>query len=276
MFNNTNIFTQNNNNTQNLFQQPQQNQNLFNANVNSNVNNNNQYPSQPVITSTKPILALQSTNSLRYMKIENMSDDVKKIAQKIQMDLLNNEMHITFAEKLIQKLEDNFNAVKNEGINLVKYGKVVNTKNTKIKYTINNIKSELQKIASSLEKEKNNYRVIELGSDMNITIPNDFLLYFTNELEERMLSYASQIEDIQTLINLYYSEENGNFTMNSDMVEELIIELYKCIKILLSDEAVLNEYVNSVKNGFIDMLKSYGFNDYQIKARFEGYQTKVQ
>lgn len=274
MFNNTNIFNQNNNN-QNVFGQQQQQQNVFNTNQNANVNNN-QYPSQPVITSTKPILTLQSTNSLRYVKIENMSEDVKKIAQKIQMDLLNNEMHITFAEKLIQKLEENFNSVKKEGINLVKYGKVVNTKHNKIKYTINNIKSEIQKISSSLEKEKNNFRVLELGSDMNITIPNDFLLYFTNELEERMMSYASQIEDIQTLINLYYSEENGNFTMNSDMVEELIIELYKCIKILLNDEAVLNEYVNSVKNGFIDMLKNYGFNEYQIKARFEGYQEKMQ
>lgn len=268
----SNTGNQQNTNNTSLFGQNQQQSNPNPLNFSFGPQQNQpQLQSQPIITSTKPILTLQSSNSLRYSKIENFNDDIKKMAQKIQLDLINNSMHINYAENLIKRLEENFTVVKNEGINVVKFSKVINTKNTKIKLLLNNIKNEMKKLNESLEKEKSNYRILELGSDMNITIPNDFLLYFTQELEERMMSYSSQIEDIQTLINLYYSEENGSFSVNSDMVEELIIELYKCIKILLSDEAILNDYVNSVKSSFSELLKNYGFSDYQIKARFDSY-----
>ena len=247
-----------------------------NSNQNNGLNvtfsaNGSMIQSQPIITSQKPLIALQTSNSMRYSKIESFNEEIKKAAQKIQIDLTNNSMHINYAEKLIKKLEENFNIVKTEGIKVVKYSKVVNTKNTKIKVIIDNLKNEIKHLNDSLEKEKNNYRILESGSDLNITIPNNFLLTFTQELEDRMISYSTQIEDIQTLINLYYSEENGNFTINSDLVEELIIELYKCIKILLNDEAVLNDYVTSIQRHFIDLLRSYGFNDYQIKGRFDSY-----
>lgn len=254
-----------------LFSNQTQNNNQ-NNNLNLTFSSNGQMiQSQPIITSQKPLIALQTSNSMRYSKIESFNEEIKKAAQKIQIDLTNNSMHISYAEKLIKKLEENFNIVKTEGIKVVKYSKVVNTKNTKIKVIINNLKNEIKHLDESLEKEKNNYRILESGSDLNITIPNNFLLTFTQELEDRMISYSSQIEDIQTLINLYYSEENGSFTINSDIVEELIIELYKCIKILLNDEAVLNDYVTSIQRHFIDLLRSYGFNDYQIKGRFDSY-----
>ena len=247
-----------------------------NSNQNNGLNvtfsaNGPMIQSQPIIISQKPLIALQTSNSMRYSKIESFNEEIKKAAQKIQIDLTNNSMHLNYAEKLIKKLEENFNIVKTEGIKVVKYSKVVNTKNTKIKVIIDNLKNEIKHLNDSLEKEKNNYRILESGSDLNITIPNNFLLTFTQELEDRMISYSTQIEDIQTLINLYYSEENGNFTINSDLVEELIIELYKCIKILLNDEAVLNDYVTSIQRHFIELLRSYGFNDYQIKGRFDSY-----
>ena len=247
------------------------------ANNNNNLFKGNNFPQNPsnfqsqTITSTKPILTLQSSNSLRYSKIDQLTEATKEMAKRIQLDLQNNTLHINYAENLIKKLEQNFAVVKSEGINVVKFSKVINTKNTKIKLILNNIKSEMKKLNDSLEKEKSNYRVLELNNEMNIPIPNDFLLYFTSELEERMRSYSAQIEDIQTLINLYYSEENGSFSVNSDMVEELIVELYKCIKILLNDEAMLNDYVSNVKASFAELLKSHGFNEYQIKAKFESY-----
>jgi hypothetical protein len=55
------------------------------------------------------------------------------------------------------------------------------------------------------------------------------------------------------------------------MVEVLITELYKCIKILLSDEATLNDAVNLLKSNFSELLKNYGMNEYQIKTRYDNY-----
>ena len=43
------------------------------------------------------------------------------------------------------------------------------------------------------------------------------------------------------------------------------------IKILLNDEAVLNDYVTSIQRHFIELLRSFGFNDYQLKGRFDSY-----
>ena len=129
----------------------------------------------------------------------------------------------------------------------------------------------MKKLESSLDKQKNNFRIIEQQEDINLIIPDDFLLDLIEELEQRMISYSSQIEDIQTLVNLYYSEENGNFNVNSDMIEELIVELYQCIKMLLNDEAAINDYVNTVKDNYIDYLRNNGFNDYAIKSKFDSY-----
>lgn len=254
-----------------IFNQPQTNSN-FQPKPGQPAFGQNEPDKQLIITSTKPILTLQSSNSLRYLKLSSFSDEFKKVINQIQVELMNNSLKISYAERLISRLEHNFKTVKSEGLNVVKLSKVINTKNTKIKLILNNLKTEMKKLNESLEKEKNNFRILQLGSDMTLIIPNDFLLYYTQELGERMKSYATQIEDIQSLINLYYSEESGNFKINSDMIEEVIVELYKCIKILLSDEAMLSEYVTSVKNSFALLLKNVGgFNEFQIKARFESY-----
>lgn len=255
-------------------QQQQQQPNLTNTNT-FGMGNNQQiiYNPQPIIGSTKPILTLQPSNNLRFIKLENenFNSQIRKMAEQIQLGLINNSTHIHHAENIIKHLQTNFELVKNEGNNLFKFSKVVDNKNKKILFLLNNIKNELRKLNESLEKEKNNYRILQLGNDLNITIPNDFLFLFAKELEERMISYSSQIEDIQTLINLYYSEENGSFNFNSDMVEVLITELYKCIKILLSDEATLNDAVNLLKSNFSELLKNYGMNEYQIKTRYDNY-----
>ena len=236
--------------------------------LNNNLNNMRQ---QVIMTSVKPVLTIPSSNNLRFAKLNTLDDFYKKITQKIQLDLINNSIQIQHAENIIKKLEENFKIVRNEGINAVKFSKVIDSKLSKIKLLLSNLHNEMKKLEFSLDKQKNNFRIIEQQEDINLTIPDDFLLDLIEELEQRMISYSSQIEDIQTLVNLYYSEENGNFNINSDMIEELIVELYQCIKMLLNDEAAINDYVNTVKDNYIDYLKSIGFNDYAIKSKFDSY-----
>ena len=295
--NNTNSLFGNNNNTNSLFGNNNNNKinnSLFtfgnnsqiqNPNniglfgtINNNNNNNNLLNNnmnimrqQVIMTSVKPILTIPSSNNLRFVKLNTLDDNFKKITQKIQLDLINNSIQIQYAENIIKKLEENFQIVRNEGRNAVKFSKVIDSKLSKIKILLSNLHNEMKKLEFSLDKQKNNFRIIEQQEDINLIIPDDFLLDLIEELEQRMISYSSQIEDIQTLVNLYYSEENGNFNVNSDMIEELIVELYQCIKMLLNDEAAINDYVNTVKDNYVDYLKSIGFNDYAIKSKFDSY-----
>lgn len=252
----------NNNNTNNI--------GTFGINNNNNLNNNF-IQNQVIMTSIKPVLTIQSSNSLRFKKLNTLSEIFKKVIEKIQLDLTNNSIQIQYADNIIKRLEENFQIVRNEGANAVKFSKVVDSKLSKVKILLNNLHNEMKKLEFSLEKQKNNFRIVEQQEDINLTIPDEFLLDLIEELEQRMISYSSQIEDIQTLVNLYYSEENGNFNVNSDMIEELIVELYQCIKMLLNDEAAINDYVNTVKESFIDYLKNLGLNDYEIKSKFDSY-----
>ena len=291
--NNTNSLFGNNNNTNSLFgnnknnitnnslltfgnnsQIQTNNIGLFGAVNNNNTllnNNLNNMRQQVIMTSVKPVLTIPSSNNLRFAKLNTLDDNYKKITQKIQLDLINNSIQIQHAENIIKKLEENFKIVRNEGINAVKFSKVIDSKLSKIKLLLSNLHNEMKKLEFSLDKQKNNFRIIEQQEDINLIIPDDFLLDLIEELEQRMISYSSQIEDIQTLVNLYYSEENGNFNVNSDMIEELIVELYQCIKMLLNDEAAINDYVNTVKDNYIDYLRNNGFNDYAIKSKFDSY-----
>ena len=205
----------------------------------------------------------------------------KQMAETIHKEFNKNEQYLTQSKNLLEKLNKNFSKLKEFCNSSLKMSKVIDDNQNKIKLIINNLEYENKKLNINIENEEKNLKILNENNDIDINIPNDYLLNFCKELEERIIIYTHQIEEISILINLYYNNinnENGNNdednNNNNNSIEELIYELYNCIKLLLTEEYKINMKVNILKEKFKNILQfNYGYNIDFIKNRFNSYQN---
>ena len=196
------------------------------------------------------------------------------MAEIIHKEFNNNEQYLTQSKTLLEKLNKNFTKLKEFCNSSLKMSKVIDDNQNKIKLIINNLEYENKKLNINIENEEKNLKNLNENNDVDINIPNDYLLNFCKELEERIIIYTHQIEEISILINLYYNNINNENENENNSIEELIYELYNCIKLLLTEEYKINMKVNILKEKFKNILQfNYGYNIDFIKNRFNSYQN---
>jgi hypothetical protein len=241
---------------------------LFQQQPQMMMGNNNYNPQQ-----TTSQLTLLPTNFFKYEKVSSLNPElIKNGFGKIEQDLKTNEIMLEHAESLIKALQENYKVISSEGIKVVKFCKLINSKNTKIKFILENLKNEIDQQNLILEKEKKNYSILEHYKSMKISIPNDYFLTLLKEIEEKMLMQIQQISDIEALINLFYKKEYGTFKINSDLIEELIKEMYACLINLVGEAAAMSEWVIALKNNYVELMRyTYNWKDYEIENRFRNF-----
>jgi hypothetical protein len=219
-------------------------------------------------STSPPIFSLLPTNFLKYEKVTSLPEDIKRLVSKIELDLKNNEIYLDYAETLLKGLNENFKIISNEGVKVVKFCKLINSKNSKIKFMLDTLKEDVDNQSEILKKERKHYHIIEHHPTMKITVPSEYFLSLTKEIEEKMMLQIQQISDLESLINLYYRKEYGSFKINSDIVEELIKELYSCLIGLVSEAAKISDYVTTLKHNYFEMMKyQYGWKETEIENR---------
>jgi hypothetical protein len=221
-----------------------------------------------------PVFSLLPTNYLKYEKISTLQDDIKRLIGKIELDLKNNEIFLDYADNMFKGLNENFKIISGEGVKVVKFCKLINSKNSKIKFILDTLKIEIEQQSELLKKERKNFHIIEQHPTFKISIPSEYFFNLTKEIEEKMALQIQQISDLESLINLYYRKEYGSFKINSDIVEELIRELYNCLISLVSEAARVNEYVNALKINYMELMKyNYGWKELEIENRIRAHMA---
>jgi len=221
-----------------------------------------------------PVFSLLPTNYLKYEKISTLHDDIKKLIGKIELDLKNNEIFLDYADNMYKGLNENFKIISGEGVKVVKFCKLINSKNSKIKFILDTLKIYVEQQSELLKKERKNFHIIEQHPTFKINIPSEYFFNLTKEIEEKMALQIQQISDLESLINLNYRKEYGSFKINSDIVEELIRELYNCLISLVSEAARVNEYVNALKINYMELMKyNYGWKELEIENRIRAHMA---
>lgn len=288
-FNNQNNNQNNNNNFQSpyIFNNCGMNQNQFNVGYNNQAFNNpyfnqiyyvNGVPHNvngTVLIKTFPKKELSPENVLKQMKVKDINiPELNEFVKNIQEEINKNNNYIKYLQKHVAELKEYGEAMNKQAINTTRIHKVLGDKGEKIEYLTKHIINEIQVINENLQIEVDNFRSMEGYNDnsLTLTVPSDFLLTLIEKTKERMDIYIRQIEDLQTLMKLFNSETNGSFCMNSDLIEELLNEMFKNAKLLLISESTYTDYTNKVQNSFAELLRIYGYKDEQIKSRFEFYK----
>jgi hypothetical protein len=228
--------------------------------------------------STGPqVFSLLPTNYLKYEKVEVLAEDIKNFIKQIETTFRQNEVKLNHTQALIEGLFDSYKTLNGEGVKLVKNCKLINSKKSKINFIIQDLKSDKNQQEVLLEKERRNYHILIEQPSMKIQVPSDYFVTLTKELEEKIVSQTQQISDIEALVNLHYRKEHGSFKVNSDLVEETIKEIYTCLIGLVTEVTKINDYVNLVKQSYIEMMKfTYGWKDFEIENRIKQFIQSTQ
>jgi hypothetical protein len=253
----------------NFFQQPNtMNQQTFSVQPQMGSTAPNLIGMQQQMPVINPSLTLPPTNIQKYDKIETLNVELIKTIKEIETSFRKNDMYLEQCESLISELRDNYKTLVSEGVKVIKYCKLINSKKSKIDFITQNLKNEIERNNDQIERCRKNYHI--LGHiPMKISVPSEYFIDLTNEIEEKISFQMHQISDIESLVNLYYKKESGSFKVNSDLVEENIKCLYECLIELVSEACKLNEYTKSIKNSYVEMMKySYGWKEIEVENRF--------
>lgn len=235
----------------------------------------------PYAYSQTKILTLMPGNQTKYEKVNSLqSKELKELIKQVELNFENNRLYLYNLESSIQTIQDNYKIIQSEAFNIAKFTKVINGKNSKLKFILQNFENEIKLQNEVLNKNRDNCKILEHHPSMKISVPSDYLFNLVNEMEECVKSHMQQISDLEALFTLSYQKEMGALKMNSDVIEQIIVSLYESLIGITNETASLCDAVDKVKQIYNDFLKNnLGWKDYEIENKFRksfNSQNKIQ
>lgn len=216
------------------------------------------------------ILTLMPGNQTKYEKVNSLqSKELKELIKQVELNFENNRLYLNNLESSIQTIQDNYKIIQSEAFNIAKFTKVINAKNSKLKFFLQNFENEIKLQNEVLNKNRDNCKILEHHPSMKISVPSDYLFNLVNEMEECVKSHIQQISDLEALFTLSYQKEMGTLKTNSDLIEQIIVSLYESLIGLTNETAHLCDAVERVKQIYYDFLRNnLGWKDYEIENKF--------
>ena len=255
------LFGNNNNNNQNtggLFgnNNNQNNGNLFGNN--NNMNQNQAIPDTQFHTTVIPVIALNQGNSLRNIQLCKLPQAYQDEVLKLKLNLKNQEIKLdelqTYSQRLIDLIDQNNKSVEKLG----EFNDFIGQKLNMYEGIINQIKSNFDFISESFEEEQKNIKLMEQDLGFKIEIPSKFLIDYSQNLYNRSISYKQRLNDIITLIKVYYSQSNNDFNFDSDIMESTIAEFIKIVRYLLETNARQEKMISEMYQVLFKFAANYG------------------
>ena len=256
------LFGNNNNNNQNtggLFGNNNNNQNtggLFGNN--NNMNQNQAIPDTQFHTTVIPVIALNQGNSLRNIQLCKLPQIFQDEVLNLKLNLKNQEIKLDelqrYSQRLIDLIDQNNKSVEKLG----EFNDFIGQKLNMYEGIINQIKSNFDFISESFEEEQKNIKLMEQDLGFKIEIPSKFLIDYSQNLYNRSISYKQRLNDIITLIKVYYSQSNNDFNFDSDIMESTIAEFIKIVRYLLETNARQEKMINEMYQVLFKFAANYG------------------
>lgn len=228
------------------------------------------FASFPYAYNQTKILTLMPGNQTKYEKVNSLqSKELKELIKQVEVNFENNTLYLNNLESSIQTIQENYKIIQSEAFNIAKFTKVINAKNSKLKFILQNFENEIKLQNEVLNRNRENCKILEHHPSMKISVPSDYLFNLVNEMEQGVKSQIQQISDLEALFTLSYQKEMGTLKMNPDMIEQIIVSLYESLIGLTNETAIICDAVERVKQTYYNFLKnSLGWKDYEIENKF--------
>ncbi len=210
-------------------------------------------------------------NQIKYEKVNSLqSKELKELIKQVELNFENNKLYLNNLESSLQTIQENYKIIQSEAFNIAKFTKVINSKNSKLKFILQNFENEIKLQNEVLNKNRDNCKILEHHPSMKISVPSDYLFVLVSEMEDCVKSHMQQISDLEALFTLSYQKEIGSVKMNSDIIEQIIVSLYESLIGLTNETVTLCEAIDRIKQIYYDFLKNnLAWKDYEIENKFK-------
>ena len=263
------LFGNNNQNQGGLFGNNQNNQNqggLFNG-LNNNNNNMFNAPIQETrfFTTVEPVIALNKNNSIRNIPLSKLPDDYQKAVLTMKLNLKNQEIKLDelqrYSQRIIELIDQGNKSVEKMG----EFNGFINKKLNQYESIVNQINDNFKFISEAFDQEQKNINLMEQDLGFKIDIPSKFLITYSQNLYNKTITFNQKLNDIITLIKVYYSQANDNINFDSGIMESTIAEFIKIVKSLLEENERQEKMINEMYHIIFEFARSYGENPETVR-----------
>jgi len=252
----------------------QNNNNIFNGgfnNNNNNIINNAPLQQQNFYTSVTPVIALNKGNSIKNMQLSKLPDEFQKAVLTLKLNLKNQEIKLDelqkYSQRIIELIDQSNKSVEKMG----EFNDFINKKLTQYDSIVNQINENFKFISEAFDQEQKNINLMEQDLGFKIDIPSKFLITYSQNLYNKTIIFSQKLNDIITLIKVYYSQANDNINFDGDIMESTIAEFIKIVKSLLEENERQEKMINEMYHIIFEFARSYGENPETVRNNIIQY-----
>ena len=283
------LFCNNNQNQGGLFGNNNQNQGgLFGNNNQNNQNqgglfnglNNNNMINAPIqqsnfFTTVNPVIALNKNNSIRNIPLSKLPDDYQKAVLTMKLNLKNQEIKLDelqrYSQRIIELIDQGNKSVEKMG----EFNGFINKKLNQYESIVNQINDNFKFISEAFDQEQKNINLMEQDLGFKIDIPSKFLITYSQNLYNKTITFNQKLNDIITLIKVYYSQANDNINFDSGIMESTIAEFIKIVKSLLEENERQEKMINEMYHIILEFARNYGENPDTVRNNIIQYDNNL-
>ena len=256
----------------------QNNNNIFNGgfnNNNNNIINNAPLQQQNFYTSVTPVIALNKGNSIKNMQLSKLPDEFQKAVLTLKLNLKNQEIKLDelqkYSQRIIELIDQSNKSVEKMG----EFNDFINKKLTQYDSIVNQINENFKFISEAFDQEQKNINLMEQDLGFKIDIPSKFLITYSQNLYNKTITFSQKLNDIITLIKVYYSQANDNINFDGDIMESTIAEFIKIVKSLLEENERQEKMINEMYHIIFEFARNYGENPETVRNNIIQYDSSA-
>ena len=275
------LFNNNQNQQGGLFNNNQnQGGGIFNNMLNggNNNNNNNNLINAPLnirFTTVTPVIALNKTNSIKNMQLSKLPDEYQKAVLTLKLNLKNQEIKLDelqrYSQRIIELIDQSNKSVEKMG----EFNGFINKKLNQYESIVNQINENFKFISEAFDQEQKNINLMEQDLGFKIDIPSKFLITYSQNLYNKTITFNQKLNDIITLIKVYYSQANDNINFDSGIMESTIAEFIKIVKSLLEENERQEKMINEMYHIILEFARNYGENPDTVRNNIIQYDSNL-
>ena len=257
----------NQNNTSNIF--------TFNNNNTNNINNNTDQSLSPnLFTTITPVIALNQNNYMRNLPLYKLPEEYQRAVLELKTNLKNQEIKLDELQRYSHRIIDLIDQSNKSMEKLGEFNNYINKKLNKYDIILNQIDENFKFLNESFNQEQKNINLMEQDSGYKIDIPSKYLITYSQNLYNKSIEFNQKLTDIITLIKVYYSQNNDSNNFDSGIIESTLAEFIKIVRNLLEGNERQEKMINEMFHMIFEFARNYGENPENVKNNIMQYANE--
>ena len=250
----------------------------FNNNQqNNNINNvdNLSLSQTNFFTTVTPVIALSKNNCIRNMQLKKLPEEFQTVVQSLKMNLKNQEIKLDelqkYSQRIIELIDQSDKVVEKSG----EFNDYINQKLTRCEAIVDKINENFKFLSDSFDQEQKNINLMEQDLGFKIDVPSKYLLEYSQNLYYKTVKFNEKLNDIISLIKIYYSQANDNINFDADIMESTLAEFVKIVKGLLQENERQEKMINEMYHHIFDFAARNGEDPETVKNNIMRYASEM-